>query len=85
RLIIAPTIGLGFIFLMIGLGTPLTGVIIIPIMIQAISGPAVANIAFSDVFGLKTSIASTYITVITALSLLMLFPVVIFLFAIFPI
>ncbi|MHA2105191.1 MAG: AEC family transporter, partial [Candidatus Hodarchaeales archaeon] len=38
RLIIAPTIGLGFIFLMIGLGTPLTGVIIIPIMIQAISG-----------------------------------------------
>lgn len=85
RLIIAPTIGLTFIFLMIGIGMSLNGIIIIPIMIQAISGPAVANIAFSEVFGLKTSIASTYITVITALSLIFLFPVLIFLFAVFPV
>ncbi len=54
-------------------------------MIQAISGPAVANIAFSDAFGLKTSIASTYITVITALSLVILVPVLLILFILFPV
>ena len=85
RLVITPSIGLAFIFLAVFIGLPISKIIIIPIMIQAISGPAVANIAFSEVFGLKTSIASTYITVITTLSLIWLFPVLTFLYVIFPI
>ncbi|OLS24170.1 MAG: hypothetical protein HeimC3_20670 [Candidatus Heimdallarchaeota archaeon LC_3] len=85
RLLIAPTIGLLTIFVGIYFGLSITRIIAIPIMIQAISGPAVANIAFADAFGLKTEIASTYITVITALSLIILVPVLSVLLILFPV
>jgi predicted permease len=86
RLIIAPFSGvlvLGFLCYLFDV--PLSQVEIIPILIQAIAGPAVINIAFSEQFGLNTNAASVYITLITFIALIWLIPVLLLSFILIPV
>ena len=73
RLIIPPAAGLLCLILLYALlhdNSVFSEDTIIPIIIQAISGPAVINIAFSKQFNLNVGFVSLYITVITIISLI---------------
>lgn len=74
RLVIAPISGFLFLILIYVLfpAEPVLPIYVIPIMIQAFSGPAIINIAFAKEFGLDVETESTYITIITLLSLFFL-------------
>ena len=50
----------------------LTSVIVVPLVIQAFSGPAIINIAFAKEFALDVESESIYITILTLISLLLL-------------
>lgn len=75
RLIVAPLFGILFIFL-ISLFFQSSGIfqrdIIIPLLIQAFSGPAIINIAFAKEFSLDLDAESMYITIVTLLALFFL-------------
>ena len=75
RLFVGPLSAIIFISLIYILFTPaeiLKQEFIIPILIQAFSGPAIVNIAFAKEFSLDIESESVYITIITLLSLLFL-------------
>ena len=74
RLIVAPFFGFLFLLIIFVLfpSEPVQSTYLIPIIIQAFSGPAIINIAFAKEFGLDVETESTYITIITLLSLFFL-------------
>ena len=81
RLIIAPIAGLLFLLIVYNFLFPLEvaqSQFIIPLIIQAFSGPAIINIAFSKEFSLDVESESVYITIITLFSLFIL-PFLVFL------
>ena len=82
RLISAPIVAIVFLFFTYEIFFPaqsLKSDFAIPLVIQAFSGPAIINIAFSKQFGLDVESESMYITVITLLSLLII-PLIVVLF-----
>jgi predicted permease len=81
RLIFSPFVGILFLFLIYQFIFPLEVFnieIILPLLIQAFSGPAIINIAFSKEFSLDVPSQSVYITFITLFSLILLPFLVIF-------
>ncbi len=75
RLIIAPFFGILFLILIyffIFPSEPVNVDFVVPLLIQAFSGPAIINIAFAKEFFLDVESESIYITILTLLSLLIL-------------
>lgn len=76
RFFVAPLVSFGvMVLLVLALGPPDLRTEVLPLLIQGLSGPAVANIAFAKQFGLDVSAESTYITVLTLVALALLVPV----------
>ena len=84
RLIVVPVVGYIVLLIFDFVNLRLASIFAIPLMIQAMSGPAVVNIAFSDQFGLDTKTTSVYITIMTGISIILLMPYITLLFFLFP-
>ena len=85
RLLIAPIAGmlfLGIVYIFFFPSEVAQSQFIIPLIIQAFSGPAIINIAFSKEFSLDMESESVYITIITLFSLFILPFLVLFAFSV---